>query len=427
MNAFTPRGWCPGLARPMMSGDGLLVRLRPAGTALSRPQLAALADCAENFGNGLIDLTSRGNLQLRGIQETALDDLAARLVRHDLAPRDGTRDPPAGIFTSPLAGLDATARLDIRPVEAALSAALSQEEFAGLPAKFSILLDDGGACPLGGAAADIRLEASVHADVAQFALRLGGVSDRARFAGLCAVRDAAAVTLQITRRFMRTGPADGTRPQRMRGLRTDGIAGLNTAPAPPPRALTSAHDIIGAPTLGGGNYLGVSPPFGRLDGAMLRALAAALMQAGAAALRVTPWRALLIPCVPTALARTRAALAGAGLITDPQDPLLRVAACSGLHACASATTDVRAHARALAPLAARLPGTAVALHVSGCVKGCAHPGAAPVTLAGRAGLYDFIAPGTARDAPQLCNLTPGAAEAALARLVPGGHLERAAQ
>ncbi|BBI51636.1 hypothetical protein HORIV_40570 [Vreelandella olivaria] len=60
------KGWCPGAWRPMATGDGLLVRVRPPLGELSRAQLLALCDAAETFGSGLIELTSRANFQLRG-------------------------------------------------------------------------------------------------------------------------------------------------------------------------------------------------------------------------------------------------------------------------------------------------------------------------------------------------------------------------
>ncbi len=65
------KGWCPGAWRPMATGDGLLVRVRPPLGQLSREQTLALCDAAETFGSGLIELTSRANLQLRGVTDEA--------------------------------------------------------------------------------------------------------------------------------------------------------------------------------------------------------------------------------------------------------------------------------------------------------------------------------------------------------------------
>ena len=56
----------------MQSGDGLVVRMRPRGGRLSAAQAAGIAELAERYGNGLIDLTSRANLQIRGVSEDEL-------------------------------------------------------------------------------------------------------------------------------------------------------------------------------------------------------------------------------------------------------------------------------------------------------------------------------------------------------------------
>src|SRR6202011_418022 len=110
------RGWCPSLLRPMPSGDGLLLRLHlPCGVL--PPALArGIALCARRFGNGLIDLTRHGNLQLRGVGEAALPALQMQLC--ELLPSLAEDAPEAArnIVASPLAGLDPRAICDIRPI-----------------------------------------------------------------------------------------------------------------------------------------------------------------------------------------------------------------------------------------------------------------------------------------------------------------------
>jgi len=80
MSAAMVKGWCPGALRPMQSGDGLVVRVRPFGGRLDAAQISGLAHLAERHGNGLIDVTSRANLQIRGVSESGhrllLDGLA---------------------------------------------------------------------------------------------------------------------------------------------------------------------------------------------------------------------------------------------------------------------------------------------------------------------------------------------------------------
>lgn len=67
--SFAVQGWCPGALRPMVSGDGLVLRIRPHGGRLLSDQARLIADLSQEHGNGLIDLTSRANMQLRGLDQ----------------------------------------------------------------------------------------------------------------------------------------------------------------------------------------------------------------------------------------------------------------------------------------------------------------------------------------------------------------------
>ena len=69
------RGACPGLSAPMATGDGLLVRLLPIGT-IALDAFAALCVAARQHGNGIIEVTSRGSIQIRGLSAAS----APRLV-----------------------------------------------------------------------------------------------------------------------------------------------------------------------------------------------------------------------------------------------------------------------------------------------------------------------------------------------------------
>ena len=125
--------------------------------------------------------------------------------------------------------------------------------------------------------------------------------------------------------------------------------------------------------------------FGQMQAETLAALVATQR-----AIRVTPWRMLIIeglgdlPDLP-------------GLVTDPADPLRRVVACTGAPGCPQGLGPTRPLARTLA---ASVPAGKV-LHVSGCAKGCAHPGAADVTLVASGDGFHAIRHGTARDASTL--------------------------
>ena len=159
--------------------------------------------------------------------------------------------------------------------------------------------------------------------------------------------------------------------------------------------------------------IGIGFPFGRTSSMNLKDLAEHAAMSGAAELRLTPWRAILVPC-PSAEAAERLArtLSPDAFILNPADPRRSVAACVGAPACPRATTDIRADGGRLAPL---VPDTAF-LHVSGCAKGCAHPRPAPVTLVGNNGRYDLIRNGAASDSPALRGLTLDEAAAYLRQM-----------
>ena len=102
MSAATPmrRGACPGLTSPMPTGDGLPVRLMPVGT-ISLDAMAAFCAAALEQGSGIIDITSRGSLQVRGLSEASAAKFAAAVAQLGIAAQEGV-----SVISDPLAGLD---------------------------------------------------------------------------------------------------------------------------------------------------------------------------------------------------------------------------------------------------------------------------------------------------------------------------------
>ena len=94
------RGACPGLSAPMATGDGLLVRFSPVGT-ISLTSFGALCEAAKRYGNGIAEITARGNVQIRGLSAATAPEFAAAIAALDIATADGVP-----IVCNPLAGLD---------------------------------------------------------------------------------------------------------------------------------------------------------------------------------------------------------------------------------------------------------------------------------------------------------------------------------
>jgi precorrin-3B synthase len=426
MTASLRKGWCPGVLRPMETGDGLLVRLRLTGGILGMTHAHAIANCANRYGNGLIGLSSRANLQLRGIVAETLEELTAELNDHRLIDSDAEVEAIRNIVASPLAGIDPDAAIDIRPLVEALEAELAgSNRLHQLPGKFGFLIDNGGHLSLAQVEADVRFEAFKTPSGPRFAIRLAG-ADNARI-GECAPDEVPRCAAGLAEAFLALRGDTVDAPRRMRDLvGRAGLAAVAEAAgfrssgfvSRAPRTF-DMREIVGHRQAGTAHYVGAALPFGRLSGETLIHLASLAEQYGATELRLTPWRAILVVGAPErGAANIASELNASGLILDAGDPRLHVAACPGAPACRNATTSVLADAERLAALLPPWALEGTALHVSGCGKGCAHAPAAPFTLVGNAGRYDLVENGTARDAPSVTGLSDREIQAELSRRMP---------
>ena len=413
--AIQPKGWCPGALRPMLSGDGYLVRLRISGGVVSAAAARAIADCAQTYGNGLLDLSARANLQLRGVKEAILPTLVEGLQVHGLVDESAEAEAVRNVLVSPLAGLSPDAAFDIRAVARALEQRLASDDaLHGLPSKFGFIIDDGGSLSLSGVGADIRFLLLQGGVTPRFTVSLAG-SDEGAVIEPAELPDMAG---RLALAFLDEAREFESPPRRMGALvashgaagvwRAAGLVPTHQTPraAPPPQPL-------GHHTLGASGFLGLAFAFGRISARDLAWLADMAQAHGSGEIRLTPWRTILLPGVDAKAAQHIFSQASDDVITNPHDARLAVIACPGAPACVSAESSTQDDALSLAPLARALAPTGVTLHVSGCAKGCARPHASAVTLVARAGLYDLITQGSASDTPVQPGLDLTACRAAL--------------
>lgn len=135
---------CPGVLRPWWAEDGALVRLRLPGGQVTREQLGATLGVAEEYGDGQLHLTARGNLQLRGLpgQDGLPGEVVAAIRATGLLPHPA-HELVRNLMASPLTGLHG-GRADLRPVVAELDTRLCERSsLARLPGRFLFVLDDG--------------------------------------------------------------------------------------------------------------------------------------------------------------------------------------------------------------------------------------------------------------------------------------------
>lgn len=388
-----------------MTGDGLIVRVRARGGALAVSQLIALADIARRYGNGLIDLTRRANLQLRGVTEAALPGVWHALSDAGLMDAHAEAEAVRNVMVSPLAGIDPTEVLDVRPIAMALERALT--ETAGLwalPGKFGFIVDGGGMLPLDSERADVRLKAVPTAAGVRVAL---GVETAAGVAWLRLVdaEAACAAAVRLATAFLAL-PNMPPRA-RMRDLESSGLAALRQAidvgVGAAGTALSSSADgcgnRVGAISPGGRTVaVGLGAPLGRTTADEATLVARAAADLGVAEVRVSPWRVLYVP-VDGSAAETLIGTAArhGGLVAAAGDPLMAIDACPGAPACRSACVDTRAAALCLA---ASMPLAGIAsVHVSGCAKGCARSRPADLVLVGLAAGFGVVRHARASDPP----------------------------
>ena len=378
----SPQDSCPGAVRLHQAADGGLARVRIPGGALTAAQWQALVTAARELGNGQLELTSRGNLQLRGLRDGDETPLSARLQGAGLLP-SASHERVRNLLASPLTGRDGAGLADVRPLIAEFDRALcARPALAELSGRFLFALDDGRADVLAGEP-DIAVTAT---SPTSMRLLLAGRPVGAPAPSATAVQ----WMLAAAEAFLAERHAQGGNAWRLAEL-TDGPARVAARLGlPEPRGDAGpAHGQLHGPDsgvadpatrTGPAGQLPSPGPFRQLDGASglvvgvpLGSLdveqAAALL---APQLILTPWRSIVLPDLAAGdLAELTARCARLGMITDGSDPLHGVTACTGRPGCASALADVRADAVRVHRAAAGAP--AVGVHWSGCARCCGRP------------------------------------------------------
>ena len=496
MTSFSRRGACPALSAPMQTGDGLLVRINPLAGELAPNTMIGLSESAARHGNGIVEVTARGSIQIRGLTAESACLLAGEVDALGIAVRTGVP-----VDTSPIAGMDPVEVADPAPLAAAIRAAIAEAGFGSrLGPKVSVVVDGQGQIGLGAIMGDVRLVAE---DARHWRLSAAGDEASARSVGEFNADDASTATLDILRAVAalgREGRARDLSPEVVRAA----MEGPETSHSfPPPSVLpdisptrgeitpasTAAHTAaakqssvrtgeisrhqrsarprplpengaevvellgqaeapklpisplvgemsgrtegrakdrdlsaetrgvsddsisehstptnsspIGILTLTDSRIaLGIALPFGSIDASTLIAFSQAAIAAGATGIRPAPGRTLLVMGLDRASAIALTATASSlGLVTSPSDARIRIAACPGAPACASGMIAARDVAAEIATEIGESLDPTLSLHISGCAKGCAHPGPATLTIVGDEKGAAFVVGGTAKGLP----------------------------
>ncbi len=392
MSEIVVRGACPRLFLPMPTGDGLLARMVAAGP-VPLTAFAQLCASAREHGNGVIEISARGSLQVRGLTPPSAPLFAAAVSSLGVPLCEGVP-----VIASPLPG-DPASLIAADALAAEISRAVAERQLALAP-KVSVVIDDGGALNLDDISADIRLRATEAPSGATMHIALAGDARSATALGMAPPGDAADVAAQLLAAIAALGPgARAADLLRIRGIGDIRDAlGARVAPAAALPARDSAEAIGLHRLKDGSRALGLGLAFGHAGAGVLIALAEAAKTSGAAWARPSPCRTLLFgPLTAAQAGVVKDAAARLGFIVEADDPRRRIVACPGSPSCASGLIPARAIA---AELAGHLPVALSLVHVSGCAKGCAHPAPAPLTIVGAARGCGIVRGGSARESPE---------------------------
>ncbi|WP_280502863.1 precorrin-3B synthase [Nocardia farcinica] len=395
MTRTTPDS-CPGVLRLHQAADGPLARVRVPGGVLSPDQLRTLAEAATELGDGAIELTSRGNAQLRQVRDAGA--LTERLESAGLLP-SRTHERVRNILASPLSGR-VGGLTDVRSLPPALDAALRADpRLAELPGRVLFTADDGR-----GDVSALSPDIGVQATADEYALLLAGADTGIRLAP----GDAVDVMLAAAHSFL-----DVSSGQWRLHEVPDGVARvvdlLGLSPTGERLGLAAAEHPIGwLPQDDGGVALSAGVPLGSLPARTAEFLAAVERP-----VILTPWRGVVLPDLDEWTAeQVVRVLAPMGLIFDAESPWLRVTACAGLPGCAKSHTDVRGDVAAAVAAGRVTPtgagpattGTVVPAeevtvagrqHWSGCDRRCGRPRGAVVEVIAGPGGYRVEGPAAA--------------------------------
>ncbi|OBH55106.1 precorrin-3B synthase [Mycobacterium mantenii] len=350
---------CPGALQVHQAADGALARIRLPGGMITAAQLAAVAAVSNQSGSGTLELTARGNVQLRGL--TDVTAVAEALAAAGLLPST-THERARNIVASPLSGRSG-GHLDVRRWVGELDAAICGEpRLAELGGRFWFGLDDGRADVSG-----LRADVGVHAFPDGCALLLAGRDTGVQLA-------AGEVIETLVTLAMRFVDIRGTawRVQELVDIR-------QLLPGAEPR-VTSFPVVTKAPVGwinqdDGRVALGAAVPLGVLPARVAEYLAAI-----EAPLVITPWRSVLVCDLSEEVADVALrVLAPLGLVFDANSPWLTVSACTGSPGCARSAADVRADAAQ--SLDARGADAEGHRHFVGCERACGSPLAGEVLVA----------------------------------------------
>lgn len=391
-----------GLFHVAPTQDSFMLRLRIPNGILDASKLCAVADLADEHGGGYAHVTTRANLQIREIGPRAPLAILERLAEAGLTSRGAGADNIRNITGGPTAGIDPQEICDTRPLGLSLHhAILNHRELHGLPRKFNIAFDGGGAVSsledtndIGFSAVRVASGKSLPEGV-YFRVAVGGITGHGDFASDLGVailpEQCVPVALAMVRVFIDEGDRTDRKRARLKyvlnriGHEAFLAAAEKLLPAPLARLRATeceprpplrrdAHAGFHRQRQPGRMYCGVALPLGRMTSPQMRGIAAISSRYGSGTIRLTVWQSLIVSDIAVSdETAIRKALAEIGLPAEASHLRAAFVACTGNAGCRFASTDTKRHALASLDYLERRVAldTPINVHLTGCPHSCA--------------------------------------------------------
>ena len=357
-------GWCPFYNKAFLAKDGYLLRITPNNSSLSYDKAIYLCELSLSMGNGLLDLTNRGNIQIRGIKKPNIEKLSNELLSKEIT----IENDKVKIITSPF-WVENDDNINFSNIFT------SQNNYLPIsPDKFSIAIDLGTSPVLRDVLSDIRLEKT---DKGEKILYVDG-SKLGRVINEQNIVPYIAELIELYNYYF-------SKYKKIK--RISCIVKYDLLPKKWMQIPIVKSSSRKYPTLKkiGTSYIA---KYGRIYAALFLDF---LKTSKPTNIRFTPFKSFIF--------ENKNNLEHSSFTSVDNNYEIKIYSCPGSNSCNSSSINTHKLADRLSDLRYNK------IHISGCKKGCAHSKPADLTLVGNNGLIDVIFNGKASDKPNISSLT----------------------
>lgn len=384
-----------------------MMRIRITNGQATSVQLRTMAEVGRRLGNGVLDLTTRQQVELRAIKIQDVPYILQALKGVDLSSLQTGMDNVRNVNCCPLAGLTPKELFDASPVGAEYTRIfLANKAFTNLPRKFNVTITGCLENCTHSETQDIGMTPAVRVadERAGFNVAVGG---KMGSGGMTIAQpldvfvepqEAAALAAEITLLFRDEGPRGQRTKARLAFLIQEwGVECFRTAlekrwGPPLQRAqrdvrLPDATDHLGVhPQKQPGLFaVGLCVPTGRMTSDQMMGLARLAEEYGSGQVRLTTQQNALLVDMPEAKVQSLLAEPLLEEFSPKPHPFFRgLVTCTGTDYCNLALIETKAIGKRLAAsMAGKFSyGQPISIHWSGCPAGCANHQAADIGFQG---------------------------------------------